>query len=94
MRYTVHYSQRFKKSLKKVRQLPSFKTERLRVAISKLATGEALPANYHDHQLTGNLLSFRGCHLAPDILLIYQIDNDMLILSLVNIGSHQTLFKK
>lgn len=93
MKYTVHYGQRFKKSLKKVRQLPGFKPERLKQVIAKLANGEPLPAIYKDHQLTGNMRSFRECHLSPDILLIYQIDNDVVILTLVNIGSHSKLFE-
>lgn len=36
----------------------------------------------------------RECHIQPDWLLIYQIDNNNLILNLVRMGSHSDLFKK
>ncbi len=93
MKYTVYYSSRFKKSLKRAEQLQGFKLEKIKEAISFLSEGKHLPANYKDHGLTGNMIEFRECHLAPDILLIYQIDEGMLILTLVNIGNHSQLFK-
>jgi mRNA interferase YafQ len=92
MRYTVVYSRLFKKSLKRVKQLPGFKAERLKQAITLLASGERLPAQFRDHKLTGNLKEYRECHIAPDILLIYSIDDGVLMLTLVNMGSHSELF--
>ena len=93
MRYTVHFSSRFKKSLKRIKQHPGFKRNRLKKAIQILSEGGDLPDNYRDHQLTGNLKKFRECHLAPDILLVYQIEERVLILTLVNVGNHSQLFK-
>lgn len=93
MKYTVHYSTRFKKSLKRVKQLPGFQPDILKKTISILAEGGTLPKSCKDHQLTGSLKDFRECHLATDILLIYQIDKGILVLTLVNIGSHSQLFK-
>lgn len=43
---------------------------------------------YRDHALTGNLHGFRECHVKPDWLLIYMIEEDILTLTLVNTGSH------
>lgn len=93
MKYTVYYSSRFKKSLKRAKQLQGFKLEKIKEAIYLLSEGKRLPVNYKDHGLTGGMIGFRECHLAPDILLIYQIDEGILILTLVNIGSHSHLFK-
>ena len=93
MKYTVYYSSRFKKSIKRTKQLQGFKLEKIKEAISFLSEGKRLPANYKDLGLTGNMIEFRECHLAPDILLIYQIDEEVLILTLVNIGNHSQLFK-
>lgn len=93
MKYTVYYSARFKKSLKRAQQLQGLKLEKIKEAIHLLSEGKRLPANYKDHGLTGNMIEFRECHLAPDILLIYQIDEGVLILTLVNIGNHSQLFK-
>jgi mRNA interferase YafQ len=48
-----------------------------------------LPPHYKDHALTGNWLDYRDCHLKPDLVLIYQItDNDLI---LVRLGSHSEL---
>ncbi len=93
MKYTVHYSVRFKKSLKKVRELPGFKPEKFKLAIQTLSNGDTLPASFRDHHLTGNLRLFRECHIAPDILLVYQVDDSVLVLTLVTIGTHAQLFK-
>jgi mRNA interferase YafQ len=93
MAYEIERSARFKKAYKRVRQLPGFKEAVFIEVVDTLATGQKLPTKYKDHKLTGNLKDFRECHIAPDILLIYQIDSDMLILMLVNIGNHSQLFK-
>lgn len=79
--------------MKRVKQSPQFKAERLKEVITLLAEGKTLPKNFKDHKLTGNLKKFRECHLAPDILLLYHIDKGLLILTLVNVGSHSQLFK-
>jgi mRNA interferase YafQ len=57
-----------------------------------LSSGKSLDIKYRDHQLTGDMKDFRECHIKPDLLLIYQIQNDVLILTLVEVGSHSELF--
>ena len=42
--------------------------------------------------LTGNLADFRECHIEPDWLLIYQVFEDVLILSATATGTHAELF--
>lgn len=63
----------------------------LRVPLTLLSKGEELPEKYKDHQLVGPLKDFREIHLRPDLLLIYQISEDTLIL--LRLGSHSELFK-
>ena len=87
MKYSVQHSKRFLKSLGKVKQLRAFKSEKLKEVISLLAYGEKLPLQYKDHGLQGDMRMFRECHLSTDILLIYEIDENVLTLILVNIGS-------
>ena len=41
-----------------------------------------------DHGLTGNYARHRECHVLPDLLLIYRIYKNILILALVNTGTH------
>lgn len=93
MKYSIVKTKRFKTAYKRVSQLPGFKRELFITVVATLAAGEQLDATYKDHRLTGNLKGFRECHLAPDILLLYQIDNGLLILTLVSIGNHAQLFK-
>lgn len=62
--------------------------------IRKLANGEQLAENYKDHALTGNWCGHRECHIQPDWLLIYRIENDLLVLTLTRTGTHSDLFGK
>lgn len=73
--------------------MKGFKKEIFVEIVQTLAAGNKLNEKYRDHKLTGNLKNFRECHLAPDILLMYQIDDGVLILTLVSIGNHAQLFK-
>jgi mRNA interferase YafQ len=93
MKYEIVRTKRFKTAYKRVSNLPGFKEAVFRDVVTTLAEGKLLPATYKDHQLTGNLKAFRECHLASDVLLLYHIDNGLLILTLVSIGSHAQLFR-
>ncbi len=66
--------------------------DKLNFIIEKIANGKKLEEKYRDHKLQGNMKDFRECHIAPDILLIYKIEKEELILLLFNIGSHGELF--
>lgn len=52
---------------------------------------EDLPRGNKDHKLSGNYNGCRECHILPDWLLIYKIQDD--ILYLVRTGTHSDLFK-
>lgn len=93
MKYEIVKTRRFKTAFKRVKQLNGFKQEVFEEVVSTLAEGKKLKKERKDHQLTGNLKAFRECHIAPDILLVYQIDNAILILTLVSVGNHSQLFK-
>ena len=56
-----------------------------------LADGKELPSKNHDHALVGNWTGFRECHITPDWLLIYKIDEEILVLTLTRIGTHSDL---
>ena len=61
--------------------------------IDDLRRGKALEERYCDHELKGSLKGFRECHIQPDWLLIYLIDNGILTLTLVDTGSHSDLLR-
>ena len=63
---------------------------KLRDAIRLLIEGSPLPPAYKDHPLTGDWNHFRDCHVEPDWVLIYKVDDDDL--HLVRTGTHADLF--
>ena len=56
------------------------------------ARGESLPAKNKDHELTEEWAGHRECHIQPDWLLIYRIEDDILVLTLARTGTHSDLF--
>jgi mRNA interferase YafQ len=63
---------------------------RSREAILLLIEGIPLPPRYKDHPPGGDWKHFRDCHIEPDWLLIYRIDDNDL--HLVRTGTHSDLF--
>ena len=49
-----------------------------------------LPSHYHDHPLKGEFADCRECHIEPNWLLVYTIEDDNLVL--LRTGSHSDLF--
>ena len=60
--------------------------------IDTLRKGDKLDQRHRDHGLTGNWIGFRECHIKPDWLLVYSIDDEELELFLFRTGSHSDLF--
>ncbi|MFW2557491.1 type II toxin-antitoxin system YafQ family toxin [Aliarcobacter butzleri] len=89
MMYQIFRTTSFKKDYKKLSQKNK---NILKEVIIKLANNETLEEKYKDHKLIGDYLGCRECHVKPDLLLIYRIDNQVLELALVRIGNHSDLF--
>lgn len=91
MKYSIVFSSSFKTDAKKLNKDDK---ELVISVINKLAAAEILDPKYCDHQLSGKLKDYRDCHVKPDLVLIYKLDNCNLILTAVRISSHSNLFKK
>lgn len=89
MKYRFDFTTRFKKEY---RRLSADEINDVDKVIQILLNGETLPEKYRDHKLTGNKKSFRDCHVRPDLVLIYKIEEDILLLTAVEIGGHSNLF--
>ena len=89
--YEIFRTSSFKKDYKK---LSNSDKEILKEVVTILANGKTLDKSYKDHTLIGNYLGCRECHLKPDLLLIYRINDDVLELALTHIEIHSKLFKK
>lgn len=91
MIYNVRYTTKFKKDLKLVTKQGK-NLDKLYSVVEKIANGEKLEKKYQDHILSGDYSGFRECHIEPDWLLVYKIDDDDIILFLLRTGSHSDLF--
>ena len=83
MKYAIRPTTRFQKDLKRM-QKRGYDITLLTDIIKKLATGEKLPEKNRDHILVGDYARCRECHITPDWLLVYEIDNGELILYLTD----------
>lgn len=88
--YKVVHTTLFRKDLKAAIKR-GYDIDLLDEVVTKLANGEQLPERNRDHALTGNYKGFRECHIKPDWLLMYQIIDKDLILSLTRTGTHSDL---
>lgn len=93
MKYEVKFTTQFKKDLKLAKK-QNKDIEKLFEVVELLANGEKLDFKYKDHDLSGNYKGTRECHIEPDRLLVYEYQNDVLVLMLYRLGSHSELFKK
>jgi mRNA interferase YafQ len=64
----------------------------LEMMIDILLDEKALDAKHKDHPLAGDYAGFRECHVLPDWLLIYYVDQEALILTASRTGTHSDLF--
>ncbi len=92
-KYIVKPTTQFKKDYKRAIRR-GLKVELLENVVSCLAMGESLPEKHKDHELTGDWVGHRECHILPDWLLIYRIDDGVLVLTLARTGTHSDLFGK
>lgn len=91
MKLKVKYSSRFKRGLRLAvkRGLDISLLEKI---VEKLKDRLPLEEKHKDHALTGKYKGYRECHIQPDWLLIYLIEDDILTLTLVDTGTHADLF--
>lgn len=93
MTLNVIWTSRFKKDYKLAIKR-GFDIEKIDSVIRTLSRCESLLSELQDHALQGEWKGFRECHIAPDWLLIYAVQNDALILTLARTGSHSDLFDR
>ena len=91
--YQITFTHRMKKDIKLMRKRGK-DISKLTVTLSLLASGQPMPDQYNDHALVGNFKGFRECHIEPDWLLLYKIQDDVLILTATATGTHSDIFNK
>ena len=89
--YKIFPSSKFKKDLKIILKR-GYDASLLAQIVTELSLGNKLDEKYQDHPLKGNYIGCRECHITPDWLLIYKLQDDELILYLTRTGTHSDLF--
>lgn len=85
MKLSIVFTKRFKKDFKKIESQQKRLTQ-LKKIIFTLAERIPLEKRFYDHQLKGEYNDCRECHIEPDFLMIYKIEDEMLLL--IRCGSH------
>ncbi|MDL1974540.1 MAG: type II toxin-antitoxin system YafQ family toxin [Deltaproteobacteria bacterium] len=89
MRLAIRRTSQFKKDAKRLIQSGK-DIEKLLFVVNELAEGRKLGPNYHDHSLKGGCKGKRDCHVEPDWILLYAIEDNELVL--YRTGNHAHLF--
>ena len=88
--FEINYSKSFKKDFKKLNEIDRELTLEV---LEKLSRDEKLDPKYKDHALKGKYSKYRDCHVRPDLVLIYEKREDLLVLKALRVGKHSEVFK-
>lgn len=91
MMYNVKFTNAYKKSYKRMAKR-GIDLSLLDEAVDNIRHGIALVPKYKDQILKGKFNGFHECHIKPDWLLVYLLEDDILTLTLIDTGSHADLF--
>ena len=89
--YSIDYTKRFKKDLKRC-QKRGLDMQLILDAIALLKTTGTLPMSYRPHKLSGNRDGQWECHIEPDWLMIWEQNDMELTLLFLQTGTHSDLF--
>ena len=85
----IFQTSQFKKDFKRIKKRGK-DLSKLKEVVSIIAKSEVLEERYRDHSLSGKWSGSRDCHIEPDWILIYRVDDENLFLE--RTGSHSDLF--
>lgn len=92
MKLDIVWTSQFKKDYK-LAMRRGLQMDLLDHIIRLLSKGQPLPEKNRDHALTGNWSGHRECHIQNDWLLVYRVEDEILVLTLSRTGSHGDLFE-
>lgn len=92
--YELKPTTKFKKDLK-LCQKRGCDIGHIAVVLEFLKNDGQVPEEYSPHKLVGrNYQGFWECHIEPDWLLVYDVQETVNLVALVRTGTHSDLFKK
>ena len=84
---TLKTTTQFRKDYKLAKKR-GYNLDLLNQVLNLLLNEEPLETKHHDHALTENYTGFRECHIQPDWLLIYMVNDTELILTAAQLSVH------
>ncbi|PCJ62408.1 MAG: type II toxin-antitoxin system mRNA interferase toxin, RelE/StbE family [Candidatus Hydrogenedentota bacterium] len=89
--YEIRRSTLFKRDVRRCRK-QNKPLDKFKDIHESLVKGIPLSPQNRDHQLSGTWSGYRECHIEPDWLLIYRINDKNNLIEYVRMGSHSDLF--
>ena len=89
--YKIEYTNKFKKDVKRAIKR-GYNISLLENAIELLQTSGKLPPQYKTHKLQGKYAGAYECHIHPDWLMVWEQNDDILMLLFLTTGTHSDLF--
>ena len=91
MNKNVYYTTQFKKDFKLCLKR-RYDIQEIKSIMKLLENGEQLSEKNKDHNLTGNYIGCRECHIRSGWLLIYQLFDNDIVFTRTGTGTHSDLF--
>lgn len=91
--YLIRATRKYRKAYRRILKRGEVGEDEIAIIVDSLAAGETLDQRFRDHKLTGEFTGSRECHIRPDLLLVYEKHDDILVLLLIDIGSHDDVFR-
>lgn len=92
MIYKLKKTSQFKASLKLAKKR-GLNIALLKNVIEKLRQDKPLEKKHRNHELLGKYKGIWECHIQPDWLLLYLKSKDILVMTLIDTGTHSDIFK-
>ncbi len=90
--YEIRYAQSARKALKRLRRSGSFPEAVFKELLTLFIFGKSIPASFKDHALQGDLAMARECHVGFNLLVEYRRNEELKIVTVLEVGTHQELF--
>ena len=91
--YSIDSTGKFKKDLK-LCQRRGYDLTSIKTVIKCLELNGCVPEEYSPHTLSDKLNGYWECHIEPDWLLIYDVNDVVRLVTLVRTGTHSDLLSK
>ena len=88
---TPIFTKKFQKELKKCKNR-GLNTSEIGDIMAKLIEDEPLDARNKNHPLSGDFTGCYECHIRPDWLFVYMLDNEANTITFLRTGTHSDLF--